>query len=88
METTGGLLPIYDTEDKDQECLANQQHWVLNVQFKKDDSPVRKDHLLENMALIRRVNLNAYSLPTIQSMDSSYINLSAEALYQGRKEKV
>jgi predicted transposase YbfD/YdcC len=39
--------------------IENQQHWVLDVQFGEDACRTRRDHSAENLALIRRVALNA-----------------------------
>jgi predicted transposase YbfD/YdcC len=39
-------------------AIENQQHWVLDVQFREDDHIARKDHRAANLALIRRIALN------------------------------
>lgn len=33
-------------------------HWVLDVGFNEDDSRIRKDNALENLAIIRHIALN------------------------------
>ena len=39
--------------------IENQQHWVLDVQFGEDACRARSDHSAENLALVRRIALNA-----------------------------
>ncbi|MCB1769583.1 MAG: ISAs1 family transposase, partial [Candidatus Competibacteraceae bacterium] len=39
--------------------IDNQQHWILDVQFGEDAGRTRNDHSAENLAVIRRVALNA-----------------------------
>lgn len=38
--------------------IENSLHWVLDVQFREDESRKRKDHSAENFAIIRRMALN------------------------------
>ena len=38
--------------------IENQLHWVLDVDFKEDDSRIRKDNAPENLAVIRHIALN------------------------------
>lgn len=38
--------------------IENQVHWVLDVAFSEDQSRIRKDHVAENMAVVRRLALN------------------------------
>lgn len=38
--------------------IENQQHWVLDMAFREDESRVRAGHGAENLALIRRIALN------------------------------
>lgn len=40
------------------ESIENQQHWVLDVQFREDDNRTCKNHSAANLALIRRTALN------------------------------
>lgn len=39
-------------------AIENQQHWILDVQFREDAHRTRKDHSAENLGLIRRTALN------------------------------
>jgi len=39
--------------------IENCLHWTLDVTFKEDNSRVRKDNAAENLALLRKVALNA-----------------------------
>jgi predicted transposase YbfD/YdcC len=38
--------------------IENSLHWVLDVTFREDDCRVRKDHVPENLSLVRRAALN------------------------------
>ncbi len=38
--------------------IENQQHWILDVQFKEDANRSRKDHRAKNLAVMRRMALN------------------------------
>lgn len=38
--------------------IENNLHWVLDVQFREDESRKRKDNSAENFAIIRRIALN------------------------------
>jgi predicted transposase YbfD/YdcC len=38
--------------------IENQQHWVLDMAFREDESRVRAGHGAENLAVIRRMALN------------------------------
>jgi predicted transposase YbfD/YdcC len=38
--------------------IENQQHWVLDVQFREDDNRSRKDYRATNLAVMRRMALN------------------------------
>lgn len=38
--------------------IENKVHWVLDVAFQEDDNRIRKDHALENLAVIRHIALN------------------------------
>lgn len=38
--------------------IENQQHWVLDMAFREDESRVRSGHGAENVAVIRRIALN------------------------------
>jgi predicted transposase YbfD/YdcC len=42
--------------------IENSQHWVLDVQFREDESRVRTGHGAENLAVIRRIALNLIRL--------------------------
>lgn len=39
--------------------IENGLHWVLDVVMREDDSRARKDHAPENLAIVRRIALNA-----------------------------
>ena len=39
-------------------AIENVLHWTLDVVFNEDKSTVRKDHVPENMAIVRHVVLN------------------------------
>lgn len=39
-------------------AIKNQQHWILDVQFREDAHRTRKDHSAANLGLIRRTALN------------------------------
>jgi predicted transposase YbfD/YdcC len=41
--------------------IENQLHWVLDVQFDKDDLRIRKGNAPENLAIIRQIALNLLS---------------------------
>jgi predicted transposase YbfD/YdcC len=38
--------------------IENQLHWVLDIAFREDASPVRKDHAPENFAILQHMALN------------------------------
>lgn len=38
--------------------IENNLHWILDVQFKEDDSLIRKNNAAENMAAVRKMALN------------------------------
>lgn len=38
--------------------IENSLHWVLDVAFREDDCRIRRDHVPENMALMRHMALN------------------------------
>ena len=38
--------------------IENKLHWSLDVTFNEDRSRMRKDHVAENMASLRRLALN------------------------------
>lgn len=38
--------------------IENSLHWILDVQFREDESRKRKDHSAENFSIIRRMALN------------------------------
>jgi predicted transposase YbfD/YdcC len=38
--------------------IENQQHWVLDMAFREDESRIRAGHGAENVAVIRRIALN------------------------------
>jgi predicted transposase YbfD/YdcC len=38
--------------------IENQLHWILDVDFREDDSRIRKDNAPENLAVIRHIALN------------------------------
>ena len=38
--------------------IENQLHWMLNVVFNEDQSRNHKDHCPENLALLRKLDLN------------------------------
>lgn len=39
-------------------AIENNLHWILDVQFKEDNSLIRKDNAAENMAAVRKMVLN------------------------------
>ena len=45
-------------------AIENSQHWVLDVQFGEDANRTRVDHSAENLALMRRMALTAFSTLT------------------------
>lgn len=40
-------------------CIENQLHWVLDVAFCEDQARMRVDHAAENMAIVRKMAINA-----------------------------
>jgi predicted transposase YbfD/YdcC len=38
--------------------VENELHWVLDVSFREDHSPIRRDNGAENMATTRHITLN------------------------------
>ncbi len=38
--------------------IENGLHWVLDIAFREDESQIRKDHVPENMAVVRHIALN------------------------------
>jgi predicted transposase YbfD/YdcC len=38
--------------------IENQLHWVLDIAFREDESRIRKDHVAENLAVLRHMALN------------------------------
>ena len=40
-------------------CIENQLHWVLDVAFSEDQARMRLEHAAENMAVVRKIALNA-----------------------------
>jgi predicted transposase YbfD/YdcC len=38
--------------------IENQLHWILDIDFREDDSRIRKDNAPENLAVIRHIALN------------------------------
>ncbi|UCE06368.1 MAG: transposase, partial [bacterium] len=38
--------------------IENKLHWILDVQFREDDSRIRKGNEAENFAMLRHVALN------------------------------
>lgn len=42
--------------------VENRLHWTLDVTFKKDACRVRTGHAPQNLALLRRIALNALNL--------------------------
>ncbi|MDV7210466.1 ISAs1 family transposase [Azotobacter beijerinckii] len=51
-------------------AIENQQHWVLDVQFREDANRSRKDHSASNLALIRRA-----ALSLIRENDNSKLSI-------------
>ncbi len=48
--------------------VENCLHWVLDVAFREDDCPIRKDNAPENFALLRHIALNLLSQEKTASM--------------------
>ncbi len=46
--------------------IENQLHWVLDVTFGEDDSPIRRGHAPENFTLLRRLAISALTLRSSQ----------------------
>ncbi len=42
--------------------IENSLHWVLDMNFRKDESRIRKGHAAENLAIIRKIVLNIIKL--------------------------
>ena len=38
--------------------IANQLHWVLDMAFREDESPVRMDHAAENLSVLPHMALH------------------------------
>lgn len=45
-------------------CIENQLHWVLDVAFSEDGARMRVGHAAENMAVVRKIALNALKKET------------------------
>ena len=58
--------------------IENPLHWTLDVQFKEDQSRVRKGHGDENLSRLRRIALNA-----LQMEDTESGNIRAKRLRAG-----
>ena len=51
-------------------AIENQQHWILDVQFREDAHRARKDHSAANLGLIRRTALNLLQQDTSNKWSS------------------
>jgi predicted transposase YbfD/YdcC len=58
--------------------IENGCHWVLDVNFRKDDCRIRTGHGAENFAILRRMTLNLINKnTTIKASKKSKRNLAA-----------
>jgi predicted transposase YbfD/YdcC len=58
--------------------IENSLHWVLDVAFRQDESPVRLGHADENLALLRHITLNL-----LRQERSSRVGIHAKRLKAG-----
>ena len=58
----------------------NGLHWTLDVTFREDACPIRTRHAPQNLALLRRIALNALNLE--QSLKRSNRQKAKECRYE------
>ena len=59
--------------------IENGLHWILNITFREDACPIRTRHAPQNLALLRRIALNALNLE--QSLKRSNRQKAKECRY-------